>query len=160
MFLTFTPEELEELRRFNAEIDAAPMTYEDYQISAFVEALLFPDRERRRAQRREHDRRTYEREAEKRRQYQREYRAVHKEDEAAKRHSYYEANRERILAQQREYRRRKAEAREAEREARRAIARGRKRAYDREYQRRRREAAAREAGDFTPPPLAVSDVIQ
>ena len=158
MFLTFTPEELEELRRFDAEIDAAPMEYEDYLISDFVEALLFPDRERRRAQRREHDRRTYEREAEKRRQYQREYRAAHKEGEAAKRHAYYEANRERILAQQREYRRRKAEAREAEREARRATARERKRAYDREYQRRRREAAAQSAGGLRAPVLSSTKI--
>lgn len=93
MFLTFTPEELEELRRFDAEIDAAPMEYEDYLISNFVEALLFPERERERAKRRERERRTYERDAEKRRQYQREYRAAHKEEAAARKRAYYEANR-------------------------------------------------------------------
>ena len=65
MFLTFTPEELEELRRFDAEIDVAPMEYEDYLISDFVEALLFPERERERAKRRERERRAYERDAEK-----------------------------------------------------------------------------------------------
>ena len=146
VFLTFTPEELEELRRFDAEVDAAPMTYEDYQISDFVEQLLFPERLFERARWREYKRRTYERDGEKRRQYQREYRAAHKEEAAARKRVYYEANRERVLAQQRDYRRRKAEAKEAEREARRSTAAERKRAYDREYQRRRREAAAQGAG--------------
>lgn len=117
MLLTFTSEELEELRRFDAEIDAAPMEYEDYLLSDFVEALLFPEREQERAKRREYSRQTYERDAEKRRQYQREYRAAHKEEAAARKRAYYEANRGRVLAQQREYRRRKAQAMEAERDA-------------------------------------------
>ena len=44
--MAFTEKELEELRRFDALIDAAPMTYQDYIISDFVEGILFPEQEK------------------------------------------------------------------------------------------------------------------
>lgn len=40
----FTPEELEELRRFDAMVDELPMTREDWKALALVEDLLFPER--------------------------------------------------------------------------------------------------------------------
>lgn len=142
----FSPEELEELRRVDAEIDAAPLDYEDWKAVELVEALLFPERERERAKRREYSRRTYERNAEKIKQYSREYYQVHWEEIRAHKRAWYQANRERILAQQREYRRRKSGITEEARKARRATAKERKRSSDREYQRKRREAAKQGAG--------------
>lgn len=38
----FTKEELEELRRFDAMVDAEPLTHEDYAQLDFIEELLFP----------------------------------------------------------------------------------------------------------------------
>ncbi len=108
MRTTFTPEELEELRRFDSLIDAAPMTHRDYLLSDFVEALLFPEREREREKKREAAHRRYERRKEAVSAYGREYRASHKQQEAARKRAWYQENRERILAQQREYRRSKA----------------------------------------------------
>ena len=50
---SFTAEELEELRRFDAEVDAAEMAEEDYGVTGLVDDLLFPqkakERERKRA---------------------------------------------------------------------------------------------------------------
>ena len=48
--MAFTEKELEELRRFNALIDASPMTYRDYIISDFIEDILFPELEKQRAE--------------------------------------------------------------------------------------------------------------
>ena len=115
--MTFTPEEREELRRYDAMIDAAPMTYEDYQLSDFVEALLFPERERARAKQRTAARRRYERRKEKARAYDREYQAAHREEVAARKRAWYQANRERVLAQQRAYRKGRARPFEGQRTA-------------------------------------------
>lgn len=115
--MTFTPEEREELRRYDAMIDAAPMTYEDYQLSDFVEALLFPERERARAKQRTAARRRYERRKEKARAYDREYQAAHREEVAARKRAWYQANRERVLAQQRAYRKGRARPFERQRTA-------------------------------------------
>lgn len=106
--MTFTSEELEELRRYDTMIDAAPMTYEDYQLSDFVEALLFPERERARAKQRAESRRRYERRKEKARAYDREYQAAHREEVAARKRAWYQANRGRVLAQQKAYRKGRA----------------------------------------------------
>lgn len=108
MFVTFSPEELEALRRFDAEIDAAPMEYEDFLISDFVEALLFPDREPEQVKRRGCKRREYEQHRERYLAYNREYRATHQEAEKARKRAWYQANRERVLAQQQDYRRRRS----------------------------------------------------
>lgn len=48
--MAFTEKELEELRRFDALIDASPMTYRDYIISDFIEDILFPELEKQRAE--------------------------------------------------------------------------------------------------------------
>lgn len=106
----FTPEELEELRRIDAEIDAAPLDFEDWKTLDLVEALLFPERERERAKRREYSRRYYEQTKERRRQYSREYRAAHLEEEAARKRAWYQASRDRVLAQQKAHRQQKAAA--------------------------------------------------
>lgn len=140
----FTPEELEELRRVDAEIDAAPFDYADWKAVELAEALLFPERER--VKQREYSRRFYARNAEKVKQYSREYYQAHREEIRARKRAWYQAGRERILAQQKEYRRRKSGITEEEREAHLATAKERKRAGDREYQRKRREAAKQSAG--------------
>ena len=106
--MTFTPEQREELRRFDTMVDAAQMTYEDYQRSDFVEALLFPELERERAKKRAENRRKYERRKEKAKAYDRAYQAAHREEVAERKRAWYQANRERILAQQRAYRKRRA----------------------------------------------------
>ena len=48
--MAFTEKELKELRRFDALIDASPMTYRDYIISDFIEDILFPELEKQRAE--------------------------------------------------------------------------------------------------------------
>lgn len=70
MFVTFTQEELEDLRRYDAEIDTSPMSYKDFLISQFVDDLLFPDRKRER----ERSHQDYERYREWYAAYGREYR--------------------------------------------------------------------------------------
>ena len=73
----FTPEELEELRRADAEIDASfdGLTQEEYRASARIEAGIRHDQKDRKGQ-----------------------------EIAAKKRAYYEANREEIAAYQRAYR--------------------------------------------------------
>ena len=102
----FTPEELEELRKYDALVDASPMTHQDYTLSAFVDSLLFPDMQR--EKRREAAHRRYEKRKDYVSAYGKEYRAAHKEREAARKKAWYERNRERVLAQQREHRKSKA----------------------------------------------------
>lgn len=100
---TFTPEELDELRRFDAEVDAAPMTYEDWKTLDLVEDLLFPER----ARQREASRRKYERSRERALSYSKEYSEAHKAEIAARKKAWYIANRERVAAQQKAYQQRK-----------------------------------------------------
>ena len=102
--MTFTPAELEELRRFDAEVDAAPMEYEDFLISELIDDLLFPEQRRKR----ERSHQSYERCRERCLQYGKEYRATHQEEERARKQAWYQANRERVAAQQKAYHRRKA----------------------------------------------------
>ena len=113
--MAFTEKELEELRRFDALIDASPMTYRDYIISDFIEDILFPELEKQRAE----SHRRYQRRAESHRRYQRRknlakayaqaYQAAHREEVAAKKKAWYQANRERILASQKERRKARRE---------------------------------------------------
>lgn len=105
----FTAEELEELRRFDEEIDRAEFTIDDYELSDYIDDLLFPER----VVVRERQRQNYQ----KRGGY-----AANKEkidayyqknkDRVRETHkAWYEANKERIKAQQKAYRdRKKAEA--------------------------------------------------
>lgn len=108
----FTPEELEELRRFDEEIDAEGFTCDELEDAAVVEGLLFPEREKQLARRRELWKLrvqqmiadgTYD----EFRQKQADYAEAHKEEIAARRHRYYEENKELIQMKQREYRIRK-----------------------------------------------------
>ena len=106
----FSPEELEELRKFDSEIDAAEMTEEDYKISDFVDELLFPERakknarsrsayaERKRAQ---IESGTYETV---RQGYKKAYAAKDKDKERERKRRWYQENKGRVHAQQRAYR--------------------------------------------------------
>ncbi len=115
-FTTFTAEELEELRRFDEEVDASELTYEDFLLEDLVEDLLFPERvvtrkknvERRK---RENASKTPE---ELSRKYKEDYAKRDKEAERQRKREWYKRNKERVMLQQRDYRiktgRQKAEA--------------------------------------------------
>lgn len=74
----FTPEELEELRRYDALVDESPMICEDWKALTLVEDLLFPERVVARKANRE----------------------ANRERETARKRAYYLANREQVLATQ------------------------------------------------------------
>lgn len=101
---SFTPEELEELKRIDAELDAAPLTLEDYEAQEFVDDLLFPEKAKERAKNTESKRRYYERNKEKILAYHNARREADPEKEAARKRAWYQANKDRVIAQQREYR--------------------------------------------------------
>ena len=73
--MKFTCEELEELKRFDAEVDKAPLTLQDYHQSAELDREVLHDRK------------------------DNAHRRV-----AAQQKAWYEANRERVAAQQKAYR--------------------------------------------------------
>ena len=98
--MAFTEKELKELRRFDALIDASPMTYRDYIISDFIEDILFPELEKQRAE----AYRRYQRRKNQAKAYAEAYQAAHREEVVARKKAWYQANRERILARQKERR--------------------------------------------------------
>ena len=76
----FTAEELEELKRIDAELDSQPITMAEYEAMDLIEELLFPEKftekkERVRARRRAH----YEEHREEHLEACRAYYAAHKE---------------------------------------------------------------------------------
>ncbi|OUO75902.1 hypothetical protein [Anaeromassilibacillus sp. An250] len=73
--MKFTREELEELKRFDAEVDKAPLTLQDYHQSAELDREVLHDRK------------------------DNAHRRI-----AAQQKAWYEANRERVAAQQKAYR--------------------------------------------------------
>lgn len=93
---TFTPEELEELRRFDALVDESPMTCEDWKALALVEDLLFHERVA--AKKANHAR--YLRRKEAMAARGKAYREANRERETARKRAYYQANREQVLATQ------------------------------------------------------------
>lgn len=93
---TFTPEELEELRRYDALVDESPMTCEDWKALTLVEDLLFPERVA--VRKANHAR--YLRRKEAMAAHGKTYREANREREAARKMAYYLANREQILATQ------------------------------------------------------------
>lgn len=93
----FTPEELEELRRFDAEIDAQPMAVEDYQEERYVDRMLF--RTDRGLPMQTHKQTLSPEMMERRRKKSLEWQHKHPEYKKA----YYEENREYLTAKQREY---------------------------------------------------------
>ena len=108
MVSRFTPAELEELRRYDALVDASRMTVQDYKQIKLDDALCFPaltrwlaEQTARAAQRKEKliERGEYEAAKAKQRQYEEENRAKIK----ARKAQWYKDNRARIRAQQREY---------------------------------------------------------
>ena len=103
--MAFTEKELKELRRFDALIDASPMTYRDYIISDFIEDILFPELEKQRAE----AYRRYQRRKTQAQAYAQAYQAAHREEVVARKKAWYQANRERILARQKERRKSRRE---------------------------------------------------
>ena len=104
-----TEQERRELAAFDAEIDAQPMTTEDFRYTAFVEDLLFPDL----AKKREHIAAKYARQKrdkqaagtwEAQREKARKYHEDNRERIKARKALYYQQNKERIAAQQKAYR--------------------------------------------------------
>lgn len=91
----FTPEELAAMAAADAEIDAAPLTLEEYHLSAELD---------RAAQHQRQDNRQREIAA-----YQRAYYEANREEIAAKQRAYREANREKYNAYMREYQRKRKE---------------------------------------------------
>ena len=88
--MKFTREELEELRRFDAEVDEAPLTLQDYRQSAELDREVLLDRKDN-----AHRRVAAQQKA---------YREANRERVAAQKKAYREANRERVAAQQKAYR--------------------------------------------------------
>lgn len=120
----FTPEELEELKRIDAELDAQPVTQAEYDALEFIEELLFPEKtsarkEKDRARRRAY----YEAHREECLEAGRAYYAEHKDEIAARKARFYQENKERITAKQREYRLRTSKRRTPEQRAADSIAR-------------------------------------
>ena len=93
---TYTPEELEELRRFDALVDESPMTCEDWKALALVEDLLFPER----VAARKANYARYLRRKEAMAVHGKAYREANREREAARKRAYYLENREQVLATQ------------------------------------------------------------
>jgi len=111
----FTPEELEELKRIDAELDTLPVTPAEYAALELIEELLFPEKatarkEKDRARRRSY----YEKHREEGLEAGRAYYQEHKEEIAARKARWYQANKDRINAQQREYRIRTGQIRTSE----------------------------------------------
>lgn len=96
----FTPEELEELRHYDAMVDASPMTHEDWKVLELVEDLLFPERVA--VRKANHAR--YLRRKEELAARGKAYREANRDREAARKRAYYLANREKVAAQQKAYR--------------------------------------------------------
>lgn len=103
--MAFNEKELEELRRFDALIDASPMTHKDYIISDFIEDMLFPELEKQRAE----AHRRYQRRKDQAKAYAQAYQAAHREEIAARKKAWYQSNRERILSGQKERRKARRE---------------------------------------------------
>ena len=84
----FTPQELEELRLFDAAVDAQPFTREDRAISDFVEELLFPGRAKELEARRPYGR-----------EYSKAYYQAHKEEIKAKKAAWYQRRKAALAAE-------------------------------------------------------------
>ena len=118
----FTPEELEELRRFDEMIDNEPMRDEDYKLSDFVDDLLFPHlvqkREKSAAKDASQKAATIESgEIDKVREKARKYQEENREKIKARRAAYYQKNKERIAAHQKAYAESKKAAKAAAKES-------------------------------------------
>ena len=124
----FTPEELEEMRRADEEIEAEfRLTNEDIRRSRELDKSAVFDRKDRRQKKIAENQRAYrEANREKIAENQRAYYEANREKIAENQRAYYEANREKIAENQRAYR-------EANRE--------KINGYMREYMRKRRAAA-------------------
>lgn len=115
--LKFTEEELADMARFDAEIDAddSPLTPEEYAQSRFNDELCFPEW----AKECERKRNGYQRKVaeakaagsyDELRTKEREYRQAHSEEIKARKRRWYLENREKIREQQRGYHMRRKDA--------------------------------------------------
>ena len=111
MAIKWTAEELEELRRFDEEVDASPMTADDYAASDLIEEILFPEASKKRQKTHEKHLRWKKRvgseKVAERNQKYRDYSAKHKEQIRERRRRYYLEHREEIRAKQKDQRARK-----------------------------------------------------
>lgn len=104
----FTAQELEELKRFDAEVDESELTYEDFLLEDLVEDLLFPEKvvERKKGI----EKRERAKEAQKKagvdlsKKYKEDYAKLDKEAERKRKREWYRRNKERVALQQRDYR--------------------------------------------------------
>ncbi len=138
-----TPEELEELRRFDGEIDNADLTLEDYEYSDFVDDLLFPEKRKARERRKESRTRATEASPEKvaeEAERMRRYYLEHQEEIADSHRRWYQKNKDRVRLQQREYRVRTGRQLTDEEKAKKAAEKAeRDRAYQKAYREANRE---------------------
>ena len=138
----FTEEELEELRRADAELDEEyHLTQEDIVFSRQLDREAKLDRLDNRGRRSAAQKAAYyEANREKIAAQQAAYYEANREKIAAQKAAYYEANREKIAAQQAAYREANREKIAAQKAAYREANREKYNAYMREYLRKRREA--------------------
>ncbi len=101
----FTPEELEELRRFDEMVDREKLSYEDYVLEDLVDDILFPHEAAKRAKRAaaRKARREKKTREELHREYREDYAKRDKEAERARKREWYKKNRDRVRAQQKAY---------------------------------------------------------
>ena len=150
----FSAQELEELRLYDAEIDAEELTYEDFEQDDFIDEMNDPAGAKKRAKKRE----AYHRRKEEMIQngtYEdlvkgwSEYYHSHKEQIKAKQKTWYEENKERIKAQQKAYRIRTGRQMTPEQKAaKKAASAERAKAYQKAYRERKKmeREAAKAAG--------------
>ena len=119
----FTPDELAELSAADAEIDAAPLTLEDYRETDGRDRSVRMERKGPKGR--------------KVAAQQKAYREANREKVAAQRKAYREANREKVAAQQKAYREANREKVAAQRKAYREANREKYNTYMREYMRKR-----------------------
>ena len=116
--IIWTEEELKSMTEWDAKIDAAPMTCDDYKLSDFVETLLFPDHHKKVEKRAIKTKRIKDRRVAngKQTEYvaeQKQYREDNKERIKARRAEYYKKNKETIAGKQKAYRAKKREEKRA-----------------------------------------------
>lgn len=109
----FTAEELAEIARADAEIEAQEMTMEEIRESREREAAIIQSGRSEAETKYDKRRREYREEnREKSREYNKAYYAAHREKYRAYHKAYYQANRDKAIAYQRAYREEKKRERE------------------------------------------------
>ena len=111
---TFTPEELEWIKKVDAELDTKPLTLADYEAADIIEDLLFPEKAGDKEKVRARHRAYYWAHRDDSLEHSRAYYEEHKEEIAARKARWYQENKAVINARQREYRIRAGQTRTPE----------------------------------------------